>query len=497
MSSIRGVSVVKVRVQKAGTSSYAVLPVIMIEGEGVLASHAQYLYQHKRKSITWLNDNARAVGLFLRYTINRHNDFEDPVSMFREFRDDLETGTIDRQGEDPTGLYWKARRSKNVETIIRYITQFSDWQYDKANRKAIENNEDVKAVLINPWRKATSAEKYVAYAAYHNRVSRAFLSYTFDGERAFKEADTTREVRVSNHDYFGTQDEDVYKFPDDRIWDLCEAFKLPGARPNSPIHKRLNLRNVLITLLLHFGARRVSEPFHLYMCDIMRDPANQESALVKLHHPSNSPSPVNEDETRRDYLAKCGLRPRNDNINPKNYHSGFKNLALNDKGYTIVQWFPAHIGIYFMALWNLYVEHQRIPPKKGEPNHPFAFTNQYGQPASRRAYRDAHNNAVRAIGLVPKKELGTTPHGHRHTALSNLKDADVDPLVIKNVAAHRSIESQRVYQNKSNEEIREELEVKSKNLKAPAEAGQPLELVAPDQAFDMFMDVDPLGLFLK
>ncbi|MCH2841427.1 hypothetical protein K3V81_14775, partial [Listeria monocytogenes] len=30
------------------------------------------------------------------------------------------------------------------------------------------------------------------------------------------------------------------------------------------------------------------------------------------------------------------------------------------------------------------------------------------------AYRQLHGKAVRRIGLIPSKNSGTTPHGHRH-----------------------------------------------------------------------------------
>lgn len=60
---------------------------------------------------------------------------------------------------------------------------------------------------------------------------------------------------------------------------LTEGFK---------VGRGLDLRNILITLLLHGAGFRASEPFHLYVSDVIPDPSNERSALVQAmgiaHH---------------------------------------------------------------------------------------------------------------------------------------------------------------------------------------------------------------------
>jgi len=47
----------------------------------------------------------------------------------------------------------------------------------------------------------------------------------------------------------------------------------------------------LITVLLHGGGLRESEPFHLYVSDVAIDPRNTKSALVRLYHPERGKAP--------------------------------------------------------------------------------------------------------------------------------------------------------------------------------------------------------------
>ncbi|WP_261106552.1 tyrosine-type recombinase/integrase [Serratia quinivorans] len=57
----------------------------------------------------------------------------------------------------------------------------------------------------------------------------------------------------------------------------------------------------------------------------------------------------------------------------------------------------------------------------------------------------AHGAAIERLGMTVRKELGTTPHGHRHAYGRRLKNGGVDPLLIQRCMHHVSEESQRVY----------------------------------------------------
>ena len=48
---------------------------------------------------------------------------------------------------------------------------------------------------------------------------------------------------------------------------------------------------MLITLLLNGAGFRMSEPFHLYLWDVMEDPSHKGRALVLIQHPSWGAAP--------------------------------------------------------------------------------------------------------------------------------------------------------------------------------------------------------------
>jgi integrase len=62
-----------------------------------------------------------------------------------------------------------------------------------------------------------------------------------------------------------------------------------------------------------------------------------------------------------------------------------------------------------------------------------------------RTQRESHKKAVERIGLIVRKNNGTTEHGHRHAYGQRLKNADIDDSIKKIAMHHKSIESQKVY----------------------------------------------------
>lgn len=66
---------------------------------------------------------------------------------------------------------------------------------------------------------------------------------------------------------------------------LFQGFIVPGKQKSPRIDERLNLRDILITMLLHYGGLRMSEPFHLYVHDVIHDDTAPGTALVKVYHP--------------------------------------------------------------------------------------------------------------------------------------------------------------------------------------------------------------------
>lgn len=482
------------------------IPAIFIEGHGVLTTHIRYLRVNKNKSISWMNSSVRAIRLLLNYMQANDDCFDTPQKMFEEFSDALRVGTCDEQGKDLSELRWKPRSDAKV--LIRHVTAFSDW---------LCGDSGGETQLLNPMRKASQWEKKLNIAAYHHKVNRAFLSHTFDTQLDRKAAESTRNVSSSIDDSHIAEVEPAISFDEADFQRLLEyGFRLNGVKSESPVHEKYNLRDILITLLLHYGGLRESEPFHLYLDDISEDPERKGNALVKVHHPSDGIAPQHfrkavkkSKATRKEYLNQnFGIEPRWRHPK-KSYRSGWKKPLLDSKSgkYFVVQWFPASAGEYFLRIWKLYIKCQYVRPVRGH-EHPFAFTNQYGNPASLPKYITAHARAVKRIGLTPAKELGTTPHAHRHAYGQRLVDSGVHPLIIKRAMHHKSIESQLTYTEPSALKVQRELSLAESRLavkhgkgrtavaKALAEAAIDDRTSIPESLpLQNYESVDPLQLF--
>ncbi|WP_261885443.1 gamma-mobile-trio recombinase GmtY [Vibrio pomeroyi] len=434
------------------------LPLIFVN-ENLLVSYAQYAYEKRNKSSSWHQKSASSVALFIRYLINRRKDFSDPVSCFKSFIDDLEFGTIDpTTSEDPSNLFWAPKSLKNLNKTINYITQFNEYNYKRAKELAVEKQVPLKAILLNKKRTASLYEKHVNLAAWHHKHSNSFLAHTKTLDK-----DQINAAYNIKSQYRMQKQTKLYTFDRERIFDLLYAF---GTRVKvGSFIQTHNLRDILITILMHFGGLRVSEPFHLFVEDIMENPNHSGEALVKLYHP----------DSRREKLAKMGLRPRTDKHNPHSYYSGWKSQYINEV--TTVKWFPVEAGKWFWELWVLYMTQQRVESSQ-DRIHPFAFTSRNGDPASYGSFLQAHKRAVERIGLIVAKENGTTPHSHRHRYGSDVWEVTKDPVILQKVLRHSSPLSQYVYIHPSDETIRSELHNGFAALKEIANERNALELLS-------------------
>ncbi|NRF26351.1 site-specific integrase [Vibrio coralliilyticus] len=436
-----------------------VLPLIFLDGK-LLISYAEYAYEKRQKSSSWHQKSASAVALFMRYLTRRRKDFPDPVSCFRAFVDDLEFGTIDPITlEDSSSLFWFPKSLQSINKIISYVTLFNEYNFNRAEQLATETNTPLKSILLNPKRLASFAERNINLAAWHHKYSNSFLPHT----RTINKAHIST-VNSVNTNYRINNKTKLYTFPNERIFDLLNAFR---TRTKLGVFtQQHNLRDMLITLLMHFGGLRVSEPFHLFVEDIMENPNHPNEALVKLYHP----------DSRRMQLGKMGLRTRTDKRNPHSYYSGWKNKDINEV--TTVKWFPVEAGQWFWEVWVLYMTQQRV---ESAPDriHPFAFTNKNGDPASYGNFQQAHKRAVERIGLVVAKENGTTPHSHRHRYGSDIWEATKDSFLLQKLLRHSSPISQYIYIHHNDENIRSELHNGFATLKKAAKESKPL-----DQLYD-------------
>lgn len=408
----------------------------------------EYVLEHGRtRSLAWQRELTRAVGLFIDFLKANEEQFKgetDRPQVLSAFADALVGGTLNMQGVDPSGLYWEPKSIARSTVILNATTAFSDWLVERYATTA-----------LNPWKTASVAEQMAYWRRFEKRRVNALLMHTFDRENAVERAKIARAVRVQRKSVTGDA-APVKHFPDGRIWDLLEkGFAIAGKQKSPYVHDRLNIRDILITILMHGGGLRESESFHLYVSDIAIDPSNPKGALVKLYHPEQGVAPDDYidpltkkriDADREEYLrVKWGLEPRSLVIG--RLHAGWKDLRMTDerRKYAQIHWFPTYWGEVFLDLFKIYITNIR----SRHARHPFLFVSQKdgvaGEPYTLGAYRQAHAKAVKRIGLPAGKNFGTTPHGHRHAYGQLLTDAKVDPLVIQRCLHHKSHESQQVY----------------------------------------------------
>jgi len=429
-----------------------VIPVLLTK-DGPVEELVDYFVDHwDSRGTEWMVKAIRAVRLFLDY-LDAHPGYTDEQAIFVNFRQRLLTGSISA-GEDPSGLWWSARGADDSNVLIGHLTDFFNWWANKYPGK--RNPAD-------HWQ-GSRVDQQLAEVAYLFRRNKAFLGHTWNiSRRASGTSSQNRAPRYRNRPP-RVERETPRGFPENRILDLIfKGFK---------VGRRYNYRNMLITLLLNGAGFRMSEPFHLYLWDVMEDPSHKGRALVLIQHPSWGAAPldplwVNTDGKQRtgnrtEYLAeRFGLAPRDWDLSTT--ASGWKGgMHETQYGgyYKQAYWFVPEFGDLFWDIWHLYVEEvQRIDPALR--HHPFAFVNTArhprGEPYKMGKFQVAHEEAVRRIGLVPSMSHGTHIHSHRHAYGTRLSKAGLSKEMIRRFMHHADIESQGVYTMEGHAECLEAL----------------------------------------
>lgn len=446
-------TIVNARVRTDSTGITADVPVL-ITPAGILLPLLDYCLDRTHdRSPEWHRKMVKAVAMFVQY-IAANPDEQDMLRLFTNFGQRLYTGTFERaSGLDPAGICWEPKNPREAGNIVLRVTRFFDWLGSKESQPN----------LVNPKIVPSGFDRMLAQAAYSYRSERAMLGHTWA-----KPSATDAQKYVETRHFRALRQESAVPeqppaFPEDRFLDLLfKGFK---------VGKRYDYRNMLITLLLHGAGFRPSEPFHLFLTDVVSDPLVPDSALVLAHHPVHGAVPSGDLKpgirNRGDYLLKnWGLQPRNNLLTAQ--HAGWKGGAherINGAYLFRAFWFAPQYGEMFWALWKRYLD----GILEVERHTPFAFVNTFrepfGAPYTLGQYAKAHAAAVKRIGLEVSKARGTTRHGHRHAYGRRLSAAGVDPIVIKRVMHHTSIESQQVYTQASQDEVLAALVEATRRLK--------------------------------
>ncbi|MBN8504485.1 MAG: site-specific integrase [Burkholderiales bacterium] len=429
------ITLVKASVKTDTTGARTDVPVLVTPA-GVLEPLLDYfLARAHDRSLQWMLGVARAVRLFLEY-LSTNPAERDNYRLFLNFGQRLYTGSYDRQsGADPSGLGWSPLSEPRARKVVTALNDFFD--YLSQARPA--------AALFNPKYAGSTYDRMVDEAAYQYRRDKAFLGHTWATSLGTAGDAPGRLFRAKRGVQVETSEPPA--FPDQHFERLItEGFR---------IGERYDYRNILITVLMHCAGFRESEPFHLYISDVLPDPANSKASLVLIHHPSDGDAPADwydpqgrqRKGNRRAYLQeRWGLKPRNEVLGY--HHAGWKGGAHeHDLGslYFRAYWFEPWWGEFFRAVWYRYLGEVAVHERK----HPFAFVNTDREPTGHMyalaQFNKAHARAVRRIGLEVSKAAGTTPHGHRHAYGQRLREAGVPRELIRRFMHHSSLSSQEPY----------------------------------------------------
>lgn len=441
--------VVRASVYRDATGVALEIPVLLTE-DGPLEPLVTYLLDRAHvRSFSWMQKLVQAIGLLLDYMAVNQDYYSEPKELFKGFLQRLYSGTIGEDGKDPSGLYWLPKSDRVVNQLAGQLSVFSDWMASELGTKP-----------LNPWREATTHEERLNWAAFHQKNNHAFLGHVWHRDHVAEIARRARDALLKRNSR--ASPETAKYFPDDKIFDLIfTGFARTRIKRGTRLDEQINLRNVLITMLMHFGGLRSSEPFHLFVHDVLPNPLHPDVAMVRVYHPSDGLAPDDWFDARGKHIkcnreaylrGKYGMRPRTLYFPSDQLHAGWKGNALDsDANFMHVHWFPTWSGNLFLKLWNIYLIERALH----DSNHPFAFVTESGSPYSLDSFKEAHSVAVRRIGLTPAKSLGSTPHGHRHAYGRRLADSSIDPIIRKKVLHHRSMESQEIYTEPEFERVTE------------------------------------------
>jgi integrase len=300
-----------------------------------------------------------------------------------------------------SGLGWTPVSLKTARDDLNAVTEFSDFCGENFGHSKLNPQEQVLVSSLSH----KEFRSWVSRLAHRKKTDLLFhlssstkegrghvMKRRFDPERG---ASRVRGVASPKH------------FPPNKVIELIEETR--------------SLRNRLCWLLMFYGGLRISELAHIFINDIMSDPATG-AAKVCLANPVDGKMTWHLNDrtrkgTRTAFLAeKYGRIPRSELPSKDPEHAGWKGMLLDDANtkQSYVNWIDPRIGILFWKLHAIYMRTARI---QAGDDHPYYFIslrgNSFGEPMKLGALRKQFYAAAERINLSPKTQ-GVNPHGCRH-----------------------------------------------------------------------------------
>lgn len=476
--------IIKVTAQvKIDSSGQPIQVPALLTNQGVFEPLLDYIISKSHlNSLPWMNRVVFSCQLLLEYMEANRELFSEPAKLFQSFVQRLSSGTIGRDGTDPSALFWLPRSVSNVNQLISALNGLTDWLTLNHNSQN-----------FNPFEQASSHQERLNYAAWFKKNQYNFLGH-IKNNAVPEMVKKVRKVR-GKKDVIKV-DGDAISFPEQ----LFKSFFIEGV--GQARDSRVALRDQLILLLMHGAGVRESDALHLWVHDVFHDPDNPDSRIVKLFHPEDGKAPDNwrgrnRQSTRAAYLFEnYGLTPRNRLTGTSRV--GWKSRVVDDDdNYLHLHWFPSYFGELFANLWQQYLLYL-LPIER---RHPYAFVSfahgSVGDPLTLNAFNQSYKASMARVGLTVSKPEGRSPHAHRHAYGRRLSNAKVSPQIIKKALHHASLNSQTVYTQPGVRDVTKACEEATAQLERSefTTFRHEVELSWAAIMQSGFDDIDPDGLF--
>ncbi len=290
------------RIEHLDSAGFPVVTIILPGGE-LWQTWADY---RQRFKIGAQRTHARHVGSLIEFLAAKAHEFhhlEARGRLIQAWADALVMGTVGEDGNDPSGLFWLPMSYSEARKTVQSVTAFGDFLAERGI-----------APPLNPERVATVAEQIVFWRAWSFKKGASLLGHLRSAVDSRGRSYVAREVSIRKTAHHGGAD-DLKRFPNDLIVSLLkDGF---SARPP---HLRWTVwRDQMITLLMHYGGRRVSEPLHMWVGDVEPNSTDPTRCIPWIHHPSEGyiehvdPRTGTAKRLRRDVYLRLvhGIRPLN------------------------------------------------------------------------------------------------------------------------------------------------------------------------------------------
>ena len=294
-----------------------------------------------------LGDHLRSIGLMFDYHFSLYKDKilgqDDQERFYRLFENAILNGTI-VGNNDPTELFWPSWDEAETVRILGRVTKFLEFAADYVKPSGTMDGfrAVVGAVL------ADARERRFRNRAY------SFFAHLIDQSGS---------GRPTYFAHSHARNRRAIGFPSDRLHDLI-SFTLENGRAC----RATRVRDAMAFLLMAYGGLRTSEIFHLWINDVI---IVDGLARVFVHDPQYSKIELNGKlVTRQEYLRQVyDAYPRTLAGIGDSARAGWKGMAHDYGGYSVVYWIHPDIGKFYADLHIEWVTQLR----PSTADHPYYF----------------------------------------------------------------------------------------------------------------------------